>query len=215
MKKLSFIILFLSLCGITFGQIDFGFKAGINTGWIRMDDLVVVEDGVEEYSLEGVANLSVGFHGGIMLRISLFKAYLQPEIYFTSINGDVTIKDIYETNPDRTKWTERLKFGRIDIPVMLGYKAGPVRLQVGPVASILISKDADILDVGEFKEHYKTATFGYQAGIGFDIVNTVTLDLRYEGNLSKLGDSIDIGGGNSIDLDTRISQLVVSVGVLF
>ena len=215
MKKLSFIIIFLSFCGITFGQIDFGLKAGINTGWIRMDDIVVIEDGVEEYSLEGVSNLSVGFHGGMMLRISLFKAYLQPEIYFSSTGGDVIIKDIYETNPDRTKWTERLKFGRIDIPVMIGYKAGPVRLQLGPVASILISEKADLLDFGEFKEHYKTATFGYQAGIGFDIINKITFDLRYEGNLSKLGDSIDIGGGNSINLDTRVSQLVLSVGVLF
>lgn len=215
MKKLFLIIIFIPFFAVTYGQIDFGLKAGINTGWIRLDDLVTVEEGVEEYSLEGVSNLSVGFHGGIMLRVSLFKAYIQPEIYFSSTGGDVIIKDIYETNPDRTKWTERLRFGRIDIPVMIGYKAGPVRLQVGPVASILISEEADLLDFGEFKEHYKTATFGYQAGIGFDIINTITLDLRYEGNLSKLGDSIDIGGGNSIKLDTRVSQLVLSVGVLF
>jgi len=44
---------------------------------------------------------------------------------------------------------------------MIGFKTGPVRLQLGPVASILISDDADLLDFDGFKEEYKSATSGY------------------------------------------------------
>ena len=215
MKKVILLLIALCLVAVARAQIDFGIKGGINTGWIRMDDLVVVEDGVEEYSLEGVSNLSVGFHGGLMLRITLFKAYLQPEIYFSSTRGEVTVKDIHGFNPDRTEWVEQLKFGRIDIPVMIGYKAGPLRLNLGPVASILISDNAELLDFEGYKEKYKTATIGFQAGIGVDIINKITLDVRYEGNLSKLGDSIDVGLGEPISLDTRASQLVISLGVFF
>lgn len=39
-------------------------------------------------------------------------------------------------------------------------------MQLGPVASILISDDAYLLDFDGFKEEYKSATFGYQAGHG-------------------------------------------------
>ena len=49
---------------------------------------------------------------------------------------------------------------------MIGFNIGPVRLQLGPVASILISDDAYLLDFDGFKEEYKSATFGYQAGHG-------------------------------------------------
>jgi hypothetical protein len=215
MKKLLFLGLLFTISVFSFGQIDFGIKAGINTGWVNMKDVLTVEEGVEEYSVDRASDLAVGFHAGLMLRISLFKAYIQPEIYFSSTQGNLIIKDIHGTNPDKTEWDEKLRFGRLDIPVMVGYKAGPVRLQLGPIASILISEDADILDLSGFKENFKTATIGYQAGIGFDIVNTLTLDFRYEGNLSKLGDEINLGGGNSIALDTRVSQLVISIGVLF
>ncbi len=215
MKRLILLLMGFSLVTMTYGQIDFGLKGGINTGWIRMDDLIKVQDGVEEYSLEGVSNLSVGFHGGLMLRITLFKAYLQPEVYFSSTKGEVTVKDIYGFNPDRTEWVEQLEFGRIDIPVMIGYKVGPLRLNLGPVASILISEKAELLDFEGYKEKYKTATIGFQAGAGVDVFKKITLDVRYEGNLSKLGDSIDIGTGDPINLDTRASQLVISLGVLF
>lgn len=214
MKKMILLLIGLLLVTVTRAQIDFGIKGGINTGWIKMDDVITVEEGVEEYSLEGASNLTVGFHGGLQLRITLFRAYLQPEIYFSSTKGEVTVKDLTEFT-GRNEWVETLEFGRIDIPVMVGYKAGPVRLQLGPVASILISENAELLDFEDYKEKYKAATIGFQAGAGIDIIKKITLDLRYEGNLSKLGDSIKIGSGDPINLDTRASQLVISLGVLF
>ena len=214
MKRTALTLICLALLTAVNGQIDFGIKAGINTGWIRMDDVITVEDGVEEYSLEGVSNASVGFHGGIMLRVTLFSAYLQPELYFASTGGEVILKDVYNYHPDRSEWTEDLKFNRIDIPVMVGYKFGPARIQAGPVASIVIGDKADLLDFAGYEEKYNSATFGYQAGLGFDILKKITLDIRYEGNLSRLGDNVTISGA-SFDLDTRARQLVVSLGVLF
>jgi opacity protein-like surface antigen len=44
---------------------------------------------------------------------------------------------------------------------------------------------------------YNDLTFGYQAGIGVDIVKKVTVDLRYEGSLQKYQTKIDAGGENS------------------
>ncbi|UCG27133.1 MAG: PorT family protein [Bacteroidales bacterium] len=214
MKKKVLILVGLLSVTIAYGQIDFGIKAGLNTSWIRMDDVVTVQDDIEEYSLEGVSNASVGFHGGFMLRITIFSAYLQPEIYFSSTSGEVLLRDVYNYHPDRSEWTEELEFNRIDIPVMLGYKLGPARIQAGPVASILISDKADLLDFSGYDEKYNTATFGYQAGLGFDFFKKLTLDIRYEGNLSRLGDTVKIGGA-SFDLDTRTSQLLVSLGLLF
>ena len=62
---------------------------------------------------------------------------------------------------------------------------------------------------------YKNLTFGYQAGIGFDIVKRITLDLRYEGSLQKYQTQIQNLGGEEISLDDRPNAFLLSVGIMF
>ncbi|GAH15956.1 unnamed protein product, partial [marine sediment metagenome] len=61
---------------------------------------------------------------------------------------------------------------------------------------------ADLFDTAGYEEKYKSATFGYQAGVGIDILKKVTFDFRYEGNLNKLGDGMTIGG-EDFNFDSR------------
>ncbi|MCK7531208.1 MAG: hypothetical protein MZV63_09280 [Marinilabiliales bacterium] len=44
----------------------------------------------------------------------------------------------------------------------------------------------------DVKATYNKATFGYQAGVGFDLLKRLTVDVRYEGNLSKFGEEVMI-----------------------
>ena len=98
---------------------------------------------------------------------------------------------------------------------MVGYKAGPLRLQAGPVGTIMLSTDPSLDGFMEmdYKEEFNGATWGYQVGIGLDI-KKITIDVKYEGNLSKLADGVKIGG-ETRSFDSRNSQLVATLGFFF
>jgi len=214
MKKLFILIFCLSVVSGVNAQIKFGLKGGVNSSAIKLDEVITVISGEEEYDLEGLTERTIGFHGGFMLRVTFFGAFIQPELLFTSTGGEVQVKDLLGFDQTKPEWTEKLEFKKLDFPVMVGYKFGPARLQFGPVASFIISSKADLFDNAGYEEKYKSATFGYQAGVGIDILKKVTFDFRYEGNLSKLGDGMTIGG-EDFNFDTRPNQLIFSLGIFF
>ncbi|MBA7575126.1 hypothetical protein ES708_16947 [subsurface metagenome] len=213
MRKLFILIFCLSVVYGVNAQIKFGLKGGVNSSAIKLDEVITVS-GEEKYSLEGLTERTIGFHVGFMLRVTFFGAFIQPELLFTSTGGEVQVKDIPGFDPTKLEWTETLEFKKLDFPVMVGYKFGPARLQLGPVASFIISSKADLFDAAGYEEKYKSTTFGYQAGVGIDILKKVTFDFRYEGNLSKLGDGMTIGD-EDFNFDSRPDQLIFSLGIFF
>ena len=96
------------------------------------------------------------------------------------------------------------------MPILLGVKVGPLRLNAGPAASVMISDPKEIIQGAT----YKKATFGYQAGVGLDLFKKLTFDLRYEGNLNQFGDEITVAG-QTFTLDDRTGALIVHVGYIF
>ena len=210
MKKLFLLLFAISLFATANAQIKFGVKGGVNSSTIKMDDIITVTQGVEEYSLEGIKTASVGFHAGLMTRVTFFGVFIQPELYFSSTGGEVEVTDIITQNVS----IKKMEFKKLDIPVLVGFKFGPARINAGPVASIIIDSKADLIETSGYEEKLKGASFGYQAGVGLDIFNTISLDVRYEGNLSKLGDGINIGGDN-FEFDSRNPQFIFSLGIFF
>ena len=103
---------------------------------------------------------------------------------------------------------------------MIGWKFGPARVGLGPVASVMLSekdglkdKITDITD-DTVDNNLKKAVFGYQVGVGLDIFKFATVDLKYEGNLSKLGESLAIAG-QDFTFDQRNPQIILSLGIFF
>lgn len=209
MKKVFLLLIVISLFATANAQIKFGVKGGISSSTIKMDDIITVQ-GVEEYSLEGLKTASVGFHAGLMTRITFFGVFIQPELYFSSTGGEVEVTNIIQ---DVTS-IKTMEFKKLDIPVLVGFKFGPARVNAGPVASIIIDSKADLIDEPGYEEKLRGASFGYQAGVGLDLLKTISLDIRYEGNLSKLGDGVNIEG-NDFEFDSRNPQFIFSLGVFF
>ena len=58
-------------------------------------------------------------------------------------------------------------------------------------------------------------TLGYQAGLGFDLLNFLTFDLRYEGSLKKYQNQIENLTGTKVNLDDRANAFLFSVGLMF
>jgi len=106
-------------------------------------------------------------------------------------------------------------FNKLDLPIMIGLKLGPVRINAGPVGSLLINSPKDLISDPDFKAMYANLTVGYQAGLGLDILKKLTIDLRYEGSLLKYQNQIENLAGSKISLDDRPNAFLMSIGYMF
>jgi outer membrane protein with beta-barrel domain len=204
MKKLLVILLTVLIAIPAFSQVKFGLKVGAETLTVPTYDISTGDN-----NIVAIKDASWGFHAGAFLRFTLFGIYLQPEAVFAS--------NSFEYNVTTITGTEILsqKSSRLEIPVLIGFKLGPLRLNAGPSASIQIGSPEALIDDPNFTDMYKGATFGYQAGIGVDLLKKITLDARYGGGLSqKFGDAISIGG-QDFKLDHRQNSFILSIGLIF
>ncbi|MEZ5011573.1 MAG: outer membrane beta-barrel protein [Bacteroidales bacterium] len=202
MKKIILILLAVFVSTGAFAQFNFGLKVGASSNNFDVKSVT----GGTTATLESAKDASWGFHGGAFFRVSFLGLMVQPEIVFSMAENNMLVDD--GVNPAELK---SQKFNKLDIPVLLGVKLGPVRLMGGPAASVMLSSDTDI--IGDAESLYKSATFGYQAGVGVDI-KKITLDVRYEGGLANFGDEVSVGG-ETLTLDGRSNAFLLSLGFMF
>ncbi|MFH0842841.1 MAG: porin family protein [Bacteroidota bacterium] len=211
MKRLFALVITVLIALPAFNQFNFGIKAGVNSTSLTMNDIVSVSSGTKTYTIEEVSGMNFGFHGGVFGRISISKLFVQPEILFSTSTSEYKVTDVLNTTVDEVKQ----KFNKIDIPVLVGVKFGPARINVGPVGSFNITTPEELIDDPDFEAIYGKMSFGYQAGLGVDLLGKLTIDLRYEGSLKKYQTQIENAAGTSFNLDDRPSALLLSVGIMF
>jgi hypothetical protein len=203
MKKTLIIVLVMVLASPAFSQVKFGIKAGASTTTVPTYE--VTGSGPSISSLD---DASWGFHAGIFLRLGMGGIYLQPEVVFATNTYNY---NVHTTAPAEIKQT----FNRLEIPVLLGVKLGPLRINAGPAANMPIGKPDALINDNNWDNMYRGTTFGYQAGLGVDILKTLTLDARYGGSFAKkYGDSANVGGA-TFRLDDRQPSLILSLGIMF
>jgi len=212
MKKFAFILLSFLVAFPAFSQVKFGLKGGLSTTTLKMEDLKTLTTGDTEYTVDVLEGANYGFHGGAFVRFTMMGFYIQPEVLFASRTDEYTITDL---ESPATEIIKKQKFNRIDIPLMLGGKFGPVRINAGPTARLLIDSPGALIDNPDFEAMYNDLTFGYQAGLGFDIIKRITVDIRYEGSLQKYQTRIQNLTGEEFVLDDRPNAFLLSVGIIF
>ncbi|OFY65938.1 MAG: hypothetical protein A2V64_09865 [Bacteroidetes bacterium RBG_13_43_22] len=211
MKKLLIIVIAFSLAMPAFSQFKFGLKAGVSSTTITMEDVKQVTSGTTTYSIEKLEGMNFGFHGGVFARVSISKLFVQPEILFSTRTNEYTVTDVLTATEEDVKQS----FNKVDVPVMVGVKLGPARINLGPVGSFLINTPAELIDDPAFETIYGKMSFGYQAGVGVDLLGKLTVDLRYEGSLMKYQNQIENAAGTSFNLDDRPNAFLLSIGLMF
>ncbi len=187
-------------------QIRMGVRGGINTAYFKASDITT-----DDYRFTILNDATIGFHGGVMMQVSFFGLFLQPELLLTSLDSEVRVRDLDQSNA--VGRIREQSFTKLDFPVLLGKRFGPARVGIGPVGTIMLSTSSELGEFG-LEEQFNSATFGYQLGVGLDVLKFLALDLKYEGNLSKLGSGVTIGE-RDMEFDSRSRQFIVSVGIFF
>jgi hypothetical protein len=186
----------------------YGLKAGIGFSNLKFSDVTGIEDGNDVYDLV-TGDAVTGYHIGLQTRVKVAMLFVQPEFYFNA--GGATVEQIHDNGATEAF---NIRFSSLDLPVLLGFKLGPVRLMLGPTGSYVLKEDNGLTELDpDYSLLSSSFTWGWQGGIGVDL-SRFTIDARYEGSLSKLGESMSIGG-SEYALDARPNQILVSLGFWF
>jgi len=211
MKKTTLIIAVMFISILSFGQLGFGIK-----GAVTMSSLTTDFSDIKEAA-------KTGWQLGAFVRVG-DKLHLQPEIYFTAKAGQLEYSGIDINHPLKLGTvTQDITLNTVDIPVLVGYKIiDPptlnVRIQAGPVASIVMNKKFEVSSDGidppepseEYKNAFKNMNWGLQLGAGV-VFLFLTADLRYEIGLSNLYDKPEGAGSDDIG-EFKNNVFMLSVG---
>lgn len=211
MKRLFFSLVLLSVSFAAQCQIQFGLKAGVSSTDLTNMDMYLDRDGSNNIAV-AFEDAAYGIHFGFYTRVSLLGIYIEPSFLLNSTKLSYNLREeIFDTGVVESVASET--FETLDIPVMVGYKLGFLRLQMGPVAHLQLNSTSELIDLNGYKEKIKEATYGYQIGAGLDIFK-VRLDLNYEGGISSYADHINVGG-EAYSLSDNPSRIVATLGYKF
>jgi len=193
--------------------LQYGVKGSLTSSTVKFETTKFTAESTKEY-IAKQGDSKYGFQFGVFVRVKLLSFFVQPEVLFSHSQNEVLLEDVTANKV----YTETQKFNKIDIPVIIGRKFGPLRIGLGPVASFMLNESDGLKDklsdlsTETTKNNFKNATFGYQIGAGLDILKKITFDIKYEGNLSKLGTGIKLGD-TKYNFDQRNPQWIFSIGV--
>ncbi len=211
-QKVLIIAILILTSGSLFAQFRIGLRGGINASRLKGDREIVTPHPttLHNYKITVPDYMMVGYHLGLVAQVQAGTLFIQPEALYTLTRNDIDVYDLNSGNPA----TFEQRLNRLDIPVLIGLKLKAFKLGVGPVMTFLISEDSDLHEITEYDLKMNNATLGYQAGIGLDIGH-FTIDLKYEGSLSKLANGIKVSDNEVLEFDSRINQVILSFALFF
>ncbi len=209
MKKILLICAALFSLQAAHAQLSIGLRGGISTTDLDGKELLVRNGSDIDQLKLSVREAGYGVHFGLFTRLQIENVYIQPELLFNSNSVDFTVEEL--SDGFSTVKNERYQY--LDIPILIGIKKGPFRLQGGPVAHIFIDSKSELFDINGYDQKFDESTWGYQLGVGLDIWKFL-FDLKYEGSFNNAGDHISFFG-QDYNLGDSPGRFVASIGLRF
>ncbi len=212
------------------GGFAFGLKGGVNLSQLSMGNFLTTrydQNGnsylkyngqeVRDNIQESIGSRT-GFAGGVYMRFGR-NFYVQPEVLLSTKGGTFDIVRNDTDVPLREQIDVR--FSSIDVPILIGLKGGPFRINAGPMASFRVGDNQKLNDAfrdytsGSFNDALSRAVYGYQLGAGIDIFG-VSLDVRREGTFTDLASfkvNQQPGGGDGSTVRQKLTSWQVTLGI--
>ncbi len=184
----------------------FGIKGGVSLTNLTLDGLTV--DGVSDYVAKSMAAKN-GYVGGVYARLGR-RVFFQPELLAGIKYAKVNVLNAALGLDKKVE----IGYTSFDIPLMLGYRLGPLHVMAGPVASYSVTPNTTFSQLkalnGTLSDAATNAYFSYTAGAGIDLLG-FTLDVRYESNLTDLSKTIPLPSG--VNFSQKASSFQATLGM--
>ena len=189
LRPIFFLLFFCTQ--VSFSQLEYGLKGGLNFG--SSGDIVVVTDQLKK---EGDLTSKTGYHFGVYSEVYFLMFYLRPEFQYTKLSSQ------FEDN--------LIDNERIELPLSLGYSIlGPISLFLGPIAYFNLSQKAN-----EFKleKIQNTTSLGLHIGARLKL-GALGVDVRYEKGLYTTETKLLSQSGISVSgqIDSQKDQFTLGV----
>ena len=189
LRPIFFLLFFCTQ--VSFSQLEYGLKGGLNFG--SSGNIVVVTDQLKK---EGDLTSKTGYHFGVYSEVYFLMFYLRPEFQYTKLSSQ------FEDN--------LIDNERIELPLSLGYSIlGPISLFLGPIAYFNLSQKAN-----EFKleKIQNTTSLGLHIGARLKL-GALGVDVRYEKGLSTTETKLLSQSGISVSgqIDSQKDQFTLGV----
>lgn len=189
---LAFSILFISLVGSTYAQMDWGVKGGLNLAKFHVSATVPGFGSVSN-STDNITS----FHAGVYMRAFLSKMVsIQPELMYSGQGGSSS--------------TGEAKFEYINVPVMFQYNANKrFNIHAGPQIGFVVAATSGGQSI---MNDLNTIDVALGFGFGFEFGRGVSLGFRYNLGLTNIT-KIDLSGapaGTSVTTTNEVIQIGLS-----
>ena len=187
-----------------------GIKGGVNMAELKTEGLTY--NGLGNYVVENL-NAKTGYVAGAYMRLGR-KIYIEPELLVSYKNGSINVLKSLSTQSLQLD----IKYVSLDVPILIGYRLGPLHVMAGPVASYSLNSDNTISEaiganLGSLQAATTKAYFSYTAGAGIDLLG-LTLDVRYEGNFTDLSKTIPLPQGVNFSQKASLWQATLGMKIL-
>ena len=194
--------------------LDAQVRAGLRGG-VSLAAAPAAEEGAFRWDARdfrlAVEDVEAGLHVGVFLQANLGERFaLQPELLFHATRTDYRLIELLDEDTAESVRTERVS--AVELPLLLGYRWGPLRLQAGPVGRARVAQTSELRGVAGYVDEPEgeDLRFGYQAGVGLDVWRFL-LDVKYDGSFEREGAVVNIGG-QRLALSERSSRTYVTLG---
>lgn len=168
-----------SLSASAIGPLEFGVKAGVNTGNFDLSKKTFGE------SFWLINEARTGFNAGVFMRLNFVGVHVQPEFMYNWNRYDMAVLERGGGEENTTK----VRHQTLEVPVFVGFDVLFLRLGAGPVFNIMnrtSTMSGALADVDILKP-----SVSYTIGGGVDIMK-ISLDIRYNGQFKKSTQHITI-----------------------
>lgn len=185
------------------GPIDFGIKAGINTGNFKLDKENIPNN------VHIINDARTGFHAGAFMRLNLLGIQVQPEMLYNWNKYDMTI--LGASGESINEKRSQVSVQTLEVPVLGGLEILFLRLNAGPVFNIMNKTSVSGKAVADAEVIKPSVSFA--AGVGLDLMS-ICFDVRYNGQFRRADNTITIDQ-NTYDLRSNFQGWTFSIGYKF
>lgn len=209
MRKLLIVLACVFTMQVANAQIG-GLKLGLNTYDITPQEVNFINSSGDSI-LMSLSDANYGIHGGAFLRVPLGGLYIEADVLLSSSSLTYTLDSFSTGNGFQQLAEDRKNFVNLSIPLKVGLTVfNRLRVNAGVVGNFTLNNQSDLFDSDQYESTWNNLTWGYQAGIGFDVAQ-FTVDASFQGALTQFGNEVAVGG-STYALDDRPRSFVFTLG---